>query len=269
MDSMVSADGVDIQVFDEGSGPPVLIIGPGLDDGTRTRKLAALLARRFRVIRLRRRQYRLDLLERGPFDVADEVADVLAVAHRLGTPLLVYGHSSGGVIALEAIAAEQHSFTGAVIFEPAAVLDAPWSGPNGEMITAARAAIAAGRSGRAMALFVHAVIGLPRWQSLAVGLLTALTPRHRRLVPCQINDLAAMDHLGPRLDTYARITVPTVLLGGDRSPARLTERVDAVAGVLPHAQRISLPRSDHGADVRHPDRVRRVIEDLADRVLEP
>jgi len=32
---------------------------------------------------------------------------------------------------------------------------------------------------------------------------------------------------------------------------------------------VSMPRSDHGADVKHPSRVAHVIEDLADRVFAP
>lgn len=54
-----------------------------MDDGTRTKKLAGVLARRFRVLRLHRRQYRLDLKAaagRYPYSVAEEVADVVAIA---------------------------------------------------------------------------------------------------------------------------------------------------------------------------------------------
>ncbi|MEV8441411.1 hypothetical protein AB0425_28865 [Actinosynnema sp. NPDC051121] len=61
-------------------------------------------------------------------------------------------------------------------------------------------------------------VGLPPWQAWSAGVLTALVPRYRALVPARIDDLEALDRLGVRLDVYARITVPTLLLGGDRSP---------------------------------------------------
>ncbi|PRY46158.1 alpha/beta fold hydrolase [Umezawaea tangerina] len=82
-----------------------------------------------------------------------------------------------------------------------------------------------------------------------------------------IPSLEALDRLGVRTDVYARIGVRTVLLGGDRSPARLTAWVDAIARVMPNAERVVLPGMDHGADLKHPEAVAGVVERLADDVL--
>jgi pimeloyl-ACP methyl ester carboxylesterase len=267
MDTITSADGTDVRGYDEGHGPALLIIGPGLDDGTRTRKLASVLAARFRVIRLHRRQYRMDLKAGGSCSIADEVDDVLAVATSVGVPLIIYGHSSGGVVALEALAASAHSFAGAVIFEPAAVTTRPLAGENGEVVTRARAAIAAGKPGTALTIFMRDTVGLSPWQARLAGTLTALVPRYRELVPAQIDDLEALDQLGVRLDTYARVTVPTLLLGGDRSPAHLAERLNTVEHVMPRAERVVMHERDHGADLKAPELVGRIIGTFADKVL--
>jgi pimeloyl-ACP methyl ester carboxylesterase len=269
--TVTSADGTDVRAFDEGQGPVVLMLGPGLDDGTRGKRIAAILAKRFRVVRLHRRQYRLDLkadpeLGGSPCSVAQEVEDVLAVVRAVGPPVVLYGHSDGGVVALEALAASPSSFAGAVIFEPAAVIGPPLTGDGGVVLKQARAALAAGRPGKAMAIFSRTAAGLPRWQAWLVEVMVALIPRYRRLVPGQIDSLEAMDRLGVRLDTYAQINVPTVLLGGDRSPASVTERLDAVERVMPHAQRVVMHKRDHGADLKHPKEIARVIEALADKV---
>jgi pimeloyl-ACP methyl ester carboxylesterase len=268
-----SADGTDVRTYDEGQGPPIVLLGPGLDDGTRCKRIAAILAQRFRVVRLHRRQYRLDLkadskLGGSPCTVADEVEDVLAVARTIGEPVVVYGHSDGGVVALEALAASPSSFAGAVIFEPASVTGAPWGGEDGHVLKQARAALAAGRSGRAFSIFSHGVIGLPRWQAVLAGMGTALIPKYRRLIPAQLDSLEAMDRLGVRLDTYAKIEVPTVLLGGDRSPARIPEALDAVERAMPQAQRVVMHNRDHGADLKHPKQVAAVIQTLAGRVFQ-
>lgn len=63
--------------------------------------------------------------------------------------------------------------------------------------------------------------------------------------------------------------MPIVLLGGGsrRNPAHLRERLDAIQRVLPHAQRVVMPKRDHGADLKAPAEVARVIETLADKVL--
>ncbi|WP_329044460.1 alpha/beta fold hydrolase [Amycolatopsis sp. NBC_01488] len=269
MVTVVSADGTDIPVREEGSGPAILMVHPGLDDGSRSKKLAAILAQRFRVLRLHRRQYRLDLKSKGvPCSVGQEAEDVLAVARAVDGPVLLYGHSSGAVVSLEALAAAPpSSFAGAVIFEPPAMIEPPPVGEGGEVLTRARAAIAAGHPAKAMRIFTRRGVGLPWWQATLMGTVAGTVPHLRKYVPCQIDDLEAIQQLGVRLDTYARITVPTVLLGGDRSPDNLAERLDVLKRVLPHSERVVMPKRDHSADLRAPADVARVVETLADKVL--
>ena len=93
--------------------------------------------------------------------------------------------------------------------------------------------------------------------------------KYRRLVPGQIASLEALDRLGVCLDTYARIRMPTVLLGAERSPSHLGKRLDALMQVIPHAERVSMPGTDHGADIKQPRRVAQVIATLAGQVLPP
>src|SRR5688572_172189 len=127
MFTVTSADGTEVRAYDEGqgsrSGSAIVMLHPGLDDGTRPKKVAALLKEKHRVLRLVRRQYRLDLKPRKT-TVAQEVEDVVAVARATGGPVLLYGHSDGAVVALEALAAAPDAFSGGVIYEPAAVIDA-------------------------------------------------------------------------------------------------------------------------------------------------
>jgi len=76
-----SADGCPILANDEGSGTvAVIIVHGGLDDGRGYARLAAQLASRHRVLRLVRRQYRTDLAQWQPVDIADEAADIVALA---------------------------------------------------------------------------------------------------------------------------------------------------------------------------------------------
>lgn len=266
MFTTASADGTQVRAHDEGQGPAIVMLHPGLDDGTRLKRLAALLTDRYRVLRLHRRQYRLDL-KPLPTSIAQEVEDVVAVAQATGGPVLLYGHSDGGVVALEALAAAPQAFAGAVVFEPAAVVDPaePLAGKDGEVLKRARAELAAGKPGKAIEIFLRDTIQLPRWQATLVALLVPLVPRYRRLVPAQLDSLEALDRLGVRLDVYARITVPTVLLGGDRGPAHIHRRLDAVAEAMPQARKVILHGRDHGADLKAPKEVATVIDEQATR----
>lgn len=269
MIKVVALDGTDIPVRDEGNGPTILMVHPGLDDGSRSSRLAALLARRFRVLRPHRRQYRLDLkADCASCTVGQEAADILAVADAVNEPVLIYGHSSGAVVALEALAAAQSdTFAGAVIFEPPVMTNPALIEDAGKAQTRARAAIAAGHPRTAMRIFTRDGVGLPGWQATLMSAIAGTVPRMRQYIPSQIDDLEAIRQLGVRLDTYANITVPTVLLGGDRSPANLADRLDALNQVIPHSERVIMPKRDHGADLRGPQDVAHVIESLADRVL--
>ncbi|WP_206068001.1 alpha/beta fold hydrolase [Nonomuraea composti] len=263
-----TADGTEARAIDDGgAGPVILVLHPGLDDGASWAKVAARLTARHRVVRLHRRRYRLDLDQDTPCTAAQEVEHVLAVVRALGGgPVVLAGHSSGAVIALEAMVAAPAAFSGAVLYEPPVVIGPPLGGPDGEIHRRARAAIAADRPGRAMRVFVRDTVGLPGWAALLVGWFVAGTPRLRALAPRQVEDGVAMDALGVRLDAYAGISVPVVLLGGDRSPAHLGERLDALERVLPGARRVLLTGQGHSAHAKAPDRVAEVVAALAAEV---
>jgi pimeloyl-ACP methyl ester carboxylesterase len=83
----------------------------------------------------------------------------------------------------------------------------------------------------------------------------------------QLDDCAAVDELGVRLPAYAGVRVPTVLLGGSRSPDHFGERMAALAAVMPRAETTILRRQGHHANVFAPGRVARLISAHAVRVF--
>jgi pimeloyl-ACP methyl ester carboxylesterase len=277
-----AADGTSVRAVDQGQGPPILILHPGMETGNGYQRVATILSRRFRVIRLHRRQYRLDLKKTpklgDPCTVAQEVEHVLAVARLVDEPALLYGHSSGGPVALEALLASPSAFAGGVIYEPASVIGPPGAlhlvyetiprnGDVGEGLKRARSALAAGKPGKALAIFTTIAAGWPQWMAYLAGELTALLPAYRKLIPCQIDDLEVMERLGVRLDAYSGIAVPTVVLGGDRSPAPLKETVAVVSQAISSAQRVVLHGQGHTGHVRAPDQLARIIEAHAVAVM--
>jgi pimeloyl-ACP methyl ester carboxylesterase len=239
---------------DEGMGTPILVVHGGMGDrdtwapGT---------------VRLHRRQYRMDL--EGPFTMAHEVEHVSAIAAGLDRPLLV-GHSSGAVLVLEALVAEPEKYSGAVLYEPPLVIGPPL---GGAALVAARAAADAGKPGRAFALFLRDIVRMPRWMSYAAGLMIGRDPDMAARVPRQLDDTAAIDELGVRLDAYAKIDIPVLLMGGDKSPRHLAARLDALENVLPRTRRILLHGQGHMAEHRAPDRVARAIAKHFDDEVRP
>jgi len=278
-----AADGTVAQAIDEGQGRAILIVHPGMTTEAGYARVARLLAPRFRVLRLRRRQYRLDLKAApntgSPCTVAQEVEHVLAVVDAVGAPVVLYGHSSGGPVALEALLASPASFAGAVIYDPAAVIGAPGAehlstdvvpdGGVGPGVTSARSALLSGNPGQALAIFTRIAAGWPAWLCSLAGGMVALMPTYRRLIPCQIDDLEALERLGNRLTAYDRVNLPIRLLGGERSPAFLKEILDALQGALPAAERVSVRRQGHDGHVRDPQQLAGLIAAFADSVMPP
>jgi pimeloyl-ACP methyl ester carboxylesterase len=257
----LASDGVEIRAAQLGEGPPILILPPGMDDGRGYRKVAARLATHHRVVVLHRRQYRLDL--HRPASMAEEVADALVLAETIGEPPLVFGHSSGAVLALECVVARPALFRGAALYEPPLTRETP---NTEEALERARRAVAEGRPGRAMRIFTHEMVGLPRAQARLIGMLVSLHPQMRKMAARQIADVEAMHALGPRRTAYATITTPTLLVGGDRSPGSLDRHLGILAEAITAATRITLEGQGHSAQMRDPGKLADVITSFSDTV---
>lgn len=259
MITTISADGTEVRALDSGQGPTILVVHPGMDDGSSWQKVTAVLAREFRVLTVLRRQYRLDITKSAPASIADEVADIKALVESVGKPVLVVGHSSGAVVALEALAALPTSFIGGVLYEPPLRIDGP---VGGAALLSAQAAIAAGKPGKAMQIFTRDMVGLPEWQAGLVRMFVGASPRMRRLAPRQMDDNTALEQLGLRLDLYEQIQAPVLLVGGDKSPAHLRRRLDVLARTLPRAERHVLRGQGHSANLRAAEPLARVIAEF-------
>ncbi len=96
-----SADGTRIALDRSGSGPPLIIVLGAFCDRSTSKPLAALLAPNYTVYEYDRRG-RGDSGDGLPLSIQGEVQDLAAVGAAAGEPPFVYGHSSGGALALEA-----------------------------------------------------------------------------------------------------------------------------------------------------------------------
>lgn len=256
-----AADGAEVRGFDEGSGPPVLVLHPGMDDGTSWDRVSARLATRFRVVRLHRRTYRPDL-EADPRDsLAREAGDVAAAARSLGGRVLLVGHSSGAVVALEAMAAGPALFAGAVLYEPPVPVEGLPLG--GRALERAGAECAEGAPGRAVATFMRGVVRYPPWLAWSLGLAVAAAPSLHPRVRRQLVDCESIDRAGVRTAEYSGIGVPVLFLLGGRSPSHLHRRTGVLLDALPHARVAVLPGQGHTANRGAPGRVAAAIARFA------
>jgi pimeloyl-ACP methyl ester carboxylesterase len=264
--TVTASDGTSFPIIDEGAGRPILLLHGGSGTAANVVGVAAALTGRFRVLRLDRRTYRADPLPARPADLmAGEVDDVLAVAAAVDRPLLLVGHSSGAVVALQCALARPDRFAGMLLYEPPLAVDEPL---GGEALLRAKAALDRGDPDEAMAIHMRDIVHLPRGLVFAFRHIPPLRDRLRLMTAGQIADDEALESLGVGLDRYAGIDVPTLLLGGDRSPRHLRDRLDALASVLPRLDSVVIMAGQgHSATMRAPHVVAGAIADFADRVM--
>jgi alpha-beta hydrolase superfamily lysophospholipase len=238
---VISTDATPIVYERYGSGPALILVGGGLDDGSENVPLAQALAGHFSVYNYARRG-RADSGDTPPYAVEREIEDIAALIAVASEPVSVYGVSSGGMFALEAAAA-------GLPIHRLGVYDVPYD-PDPD--SASRydeyrehlaAALAARRPGDAVALFmglagsseadIERARESPYWPALT------------ELAPTLAHDAALYGP--PPVGRLARITQPTLVATGAGNHF-FALAADAVAAHLPHAERHTFAGQGHVAD---------------------
>lgn len=263
----VSADGTEIHAARYGAGQDLVIVHGGLGAAWNWQAVGELLAPRFRITAIERRVYGRSGKPRLPHSVAREVEDIAAVLAEIGKPAVVVGHSSGGVVTLEAALTHPPTLRGVVLYEPPVQIGTPL---GGDAQARSEAALAAGDAAGALRIFFTDMVGLP---SHIVDYM-ATSPEFaegwaemQRLAPAQMDDNRAIRSLPLSIDRFRAIDVPALLLRGTDSPPHLHERLDALKAVLPTTEEITLRGEDHTANLTAPQTVADAIAPFAAKLL--
>jgi pimeloyl-ACP methyl ester carboxylesterase len=244
MNTVTSSDGTSIAFDRLGDGPPVVIIGAGPTDRSANAPVAQLLSDRFTVVNYDRRA-RGDSDDTAPFTVDREYDDLAAVIDAAGGSAMLYGTSGGAVIALEAIA-RGLPVTKLALWEPPYALDDEARRPPADYQAQVAAAVAAGRPGDAVELFFTAAVGMPA-EFVAQLRQAPFWPEMERLGQALVYDAAIMGDFRIPTDRLAKVAVPTLVLDGGTVPG-MSRTADAVASVVPGAQRRTLQGQPHNVD---------------------
>jgi pimeloyl-ACP methyl ester carboxylesterase len=244
MNKVISADGTTIAYDRIGQGPAVVLVDGALCSRAQgpMPELAPLLASEFTVYTYDRRG-RNESGDTAPYAVDREVEDLAAVIAEAGGSASVYGTSSGAALALTA-AAKGLPIDRLVAFEAPYVVDdtrKPYPSDWGAQMAAASPA-------DAVKYFMTKCIALP-------GFVVALM----RLMPAWKGMIAVAHTLpydaallgdncwGKPLDPaqWASIDVPTLVVGGGKSPQWMRNSVQAVAAAVPGGVHREVPGQNH------------------------
>ncbi|MFI6471054.1 alpha/beta fold hydrolase [Streptomyces sp. NPDC050516] len=259
-----SDDAWPITALDEGSGPNVLVVHPGGGDVTTWDGVARHLSDDFRVVRIRRRIYVPEAHIELPHSMTIEAADIVAVAELLEPPVLLVGHSSGAVAALEAALLDPSAFAGLFLYEPPMPTKELLAGMAGAR---ARAVFDRGDPAEAMRIHMRDIVRMPANLVDAMFADQQVRAAFSAYAAAQIADNEAIDALGAGVDRFATLEIPTTLIAGDLSPAHLRERLADLAAVLPDARIVTLPGQGHFAHLNAPDTLADSIRDMAGQIF--
>ena len=163
MKTVTSKDGTTIAFDRYGEGPTLIPVAGAL--GVRSphpmsRQLSELLSQHFTVIDYDRRG-RGDSSDTPPYAVEREVEDLEALIDAAGGSAFLYGLSSGAVLALEAASRLPGKVKKLVMYEPPFIVNDSRPPVPKDYVEQLDAAIAAGRPGDAVEIFMTKAILIP------------------------------------------------------------------------------------------------------------
>ena len=242
--TVTSQDGTRIAYEKAGQGPAVILVLGALNSRKSGVRLSRLLASRFSAVVYDRRG-RGDSTDTAPYSPRREVEDVAALIEAVGGTACLYGHSSGGAIALQAAHTLHKQVTKLAIYEVPYSLDAGAREAATEYQGRLKTLLASRRYGDAVALFVRSVgvsdkqVRAMRHMSMWRG-LEALAP-----TLAYDSEVLGRGHSLPRA-LLARITAPTLVMHGGAGAPSMRDAAQAVCESMPNAQLLTLARQTHG-----------------------
>lgn len=255
-----STDGTTIALWREGEGPALLVLHGAAADHTAWDQVTPLLTDVFTV-------YAMDRRGRGRsgdapgWTLEREVEDVLAALAAIPGPVFLYGHSFGGICALEAALRHPSDLAALILYEGG--IKAPAAAVPAEFIQALDSLVLDGRREEALTFFLKHGPRLDddelqryRASSGWAGRVAAVHTIARELRASR-----AETRESPYPEGLPDLQVPVVGLVGERTFSQLREMFMAMLDHVPDARVHELPGQTHTAHETAPDLLARSLRD--------
>jgi pimeloyl-ACP methyl ester carboxylesterase len=249
MNIIISEDGTKIACDKLGDGPALILVDGAMCTRSSGAKpeLARLLAAHFTVYSYDRRG-RGDSGDTLPYAAGREIEDIEALANDAGGTAYLFGHSSGACLALEA-AVELGSKIGKLaMYDPPYNDDPAAQRAWGIYIEELTQALADGRRGDAVALFMR-YVGMPGDQIDGMR-QTPFWPSAEAIAPTLAYDHAGVMGKDGSVPTglAARVRVPALVMDGGAGIPFMHDTAVALSRAMPRAQHRTLEGQTHDID---------------------
>ncbi len=258
--TVTSNDGTPIALWKTGKGPSLLVVHGTCADHSAWEKVVPLLADGFTI-------YAMDRRGRGAsgdapeYALEREVEDVVAAVEALPGPVFLYGHSFGGVCAVEA-ASRARNVARLVLYE-----GGPIRIPHGmvlvpeELILRLDQLIGAGESEQAVMTFMLKA-GAVTADELEVLRTSPSWPARVAAAHTIPRELRVLNEYVPDLERVSAIGVPVLMIVGEQTDPFRRGVWEQLADVFKDWQVCVLPGQRHAAHQTAPDLLANTITDF-------
>jgi pimeloyl-ACP methyl ester carboxylesterase len=230
--------------------PVIVLVHGSMDRSASLVRLARQLDEDFRVVRYDRRGYGRSKPHEGPFTVTAQVDDLRRVLDGR-RPVVTFGHSYGGNVALAAVARDPQVTASVCVFEvPLSWFDW-WPGTTRRWNTADT------DPGDVAERFMRRVVGDSVWERLP-GAVRAERRSEGWVLDREIHDLAAAAPW-----TAEQITVPVRAVYGAETAGHHRDATHLLAGLLSDEPAVCIEGAGHTGPATHPGAVAAAIRELA------
>ena len=233
---LTSPDGTTIAYDQQGEGPTLILVDGALTvHSAGSGELAKLLAPRFTVLGFDRRG-RGQSGDTLPYSVDREIDDIEALIDHAGAPAFLYGHSSGGPLALRAALRLGGKVARIALYEPPYNNDPGAQESWSQYLQQLEHALAQDRRGDAVALFMR-FIGTPAEQVDQMR-RAPFWPRLESVAPTLAYDHAAIlgEPWSVPADLAARVQVPALVMAGTASLPFMPGAARSLSEAIPDGQ---------------------------------
>ena len=244
METVTSRDGTTLAYDRLGDGPPVVLVSGGSTDRMANAGLAAELAASHTVYNFDRRG-RGDSGDTQPYAIEREIEDITAVIEAAGGSASLYGTSSGAALAMHAAAAGA-PVARLAMWEPPYNVNGRPDLPD-DTASVYRELVESGRRGDAAEYFMAKVVGLPP-KFVANARQAPWWAQQEAIAHTLAYDATIMGNYTIPTDIAKAVPAPTIIIDGGASFGFLAETADALAELIPNAQRATLEGQEHNVD---------------------
>lgn len=241
-----SSDDTTIAYTRLGSGPALILVDGAFcyrENGPAS-QLAPLLAEHFTVFAYDRRG-RGESGDAPGYAIEREVEDLRSLVKEAGGSAVAVGISSGGALALQS-AARGVCLTKLVLYEPPFIEEGDHPRSYDAQKTRLHELLSIGDRAGAVRFFMSDIYGAPRaFVAVMPIVMRSAWKKNQSVAHTLAYDLTLLEDWSILRERRTSVTVPVLVVGGEKSPAALKNAVTTVGRALPNARTVFLKGQDH------------------------